>query len=155
MSITKPVPGSINAPLGSQQESGVNAFGGVNIAEATGLSSDVTTTATNLFTVTGGDVSIENILLSTDSTGFAGATAIAFLTDDPVGLETFFEDAVSNLGANASVDFFTAGTVVTQRRIIHQGYHLQIKATGANATGSGVWGAYIQYRPCVQVAVMQ
>jgi hypothetical protein len=156
MAITKPVPGSINAPLGSQQESGVNAYGGVNLLEISGLSSDIpiSTSPANLATVTGGDIEIDQIFFSTDSTGLASGTNMEILTDDPIGLAAFFVETVANLGANASIDM-TSASVKKQRRIIRNGYHLQIASTSAACTGSGKWSAYVQYRPCVQVAVLQ
>jgi len=157
MAITKPIPGSINAPLGSQQESGVNAYGGVNILVITGLSSDLTTVAQNLALVTGGDVSIENILFETDATGLAGGTTLEFLTDDPIGLAVFASIAVSLLGANKSCNM-VGGTVtftVAVPRTIRPGYHLQILGTAAAGTGAGVWRMYVTYRPCLQSAVLE
>jgi hypothetical protein len=154
MAITKPLPGSINAPLGALQESGVNAYGGVNILKISGLSSDIGTTATNVATVTGGDVEIDNIIFETDATGLAGGTDLEFLTDDTIGLAVFWSEAVSGLGANATIDINTA-SVTKQRTVIHNGKHLQIASTVAACTGAGVWNAYVIYRPCVQTAVLQ
>jgi hypothetical protein len=154
MAITKPVPGSINAPLGSQQESGVNAFGGENILKISGLSSDIVLAATNIGTVTGGDIEIEQMLLDTDGTGLAGGTNVQILTDDTNGQANIMVETVANLGANKSIDLFTA-SVTKQRRVIRQGKHLQINSTVAACTGTGVWTLYVHYRPCVQTALIQ
>jgi hypothetical protein len=154
MAITKPVPGTINAPLGSQQESGVNAFGGLNILKIQGVSSDVVLADVNLATVTGGDVMIENCILETDVTGFAGGTNVQIGSDDPIGLENFFIETVANLGANKTVDFSSA-SVAKQKAVIRNGFHLTIDCTVAPCTGAGVWILYVLYRPCVQVALLQ
>jgi hypothetical protein len=155
MAITKVYPGSINAPLGALQESGVNAFGGVNILKVKGLSSDIlSASATNIATVSGGDIEIENIIVLTDATGLTGGTNLEFLTDDTIGLAVFWSEAISGLGANAAIDINTA-SVTKQRTVIHSGKHLQIQCTAAPCTGAGVWEAFIVYRPCVQTAVLQ
>ncbi len=153
MAITKPVPGSINAPLGSQQESGVNAFAGENILKISGLSSDIVVAATSIATVTGGDIEIEQMLFDTDATGLAGGTNLQILTDD-TGQANMMVETVANLGANKSIDLFTA-SVTKQRRVIRSGKHLQINSTVAACTGAGVWTLYVHYRPCVQTALLQ
>jgi hypothetical protein len=156
MAITKPVPGSINAPLGSQQESGVNAFGGVNILKIRGLSSDLTTVAQNIATATGGDVEIEDIIVMTDATGIVGPTTFELLSDDAIGLAIFASMAVSSLGANTTHDFGgSTPLTVYGKRVIHNGSHLQVLGTVAVGTGAGVWELFVQYRPCVQTAVLQ
>jgi hypothetical protein len=154
MAITKPVPGSINAPIGSQQESGVNAFGGVNLIKFAGLSSDIVTAATNLGLVTGGDIEVMQMYFDTDATGLAGGTNVQILTDDAQGQANILVETVANLGGNKTVDINSA-SVTKQRRIIRQGKHLQINSTVAACTGAGVWNLYVLYRPCVQTAVLQ
>src|SRR5712671_658273 len=108
MAITKPVPGSINAPLGNQQESGVNANAGENVLKIAGLSSDIGTVAVSIATVTGGDVEIEQMILETDVTGLAGGTNVQILTDDAIGQANMLVETVANLGANKTVDMFSA-----------------------------------------------
>jgi len=154
MAITKPVPGSINAPLGNQQESGVNANAGENVLKIAGLSSDIGTVAVSIATVTGGDVEIEQMILETDVTGLAGGTNVQILTDDAIGQANMLVETVANLGANKTVDMFSA-SVTKQRKIIRQGKHLQINSTVAACTGAGVWNLYVHYRPIVQTSVLQ
>jgi hypothetical protein len=154
MAITKPIPGSINAPLGSQQESGVNAFGGVNILKIHGLSSDIATVAKNVATVSGGDIYIENIVFLTDATGIAGGTNVQFGSSGSIGLGVFWSSAVSGLGANTTTDINSA-SVTKQRTVLRTGDSLQLNCTGSNCTGAGLWDAFVVYRPCLQSAVLQ
>ena len=155
MAITQVQPGSVNAPIGQgRQESGVNLAGGVNVVKFTGLSSDVKhAAAINLATVFNGDVDIEQVILETDGTGFAAGTNVEVLTDDAIGLAVFFAESVANLGANKSVDMYTA-SVAKQRWAIRQGNHLQIQATVADCTGAGVWVLTVVYRPFVANALL-
>lgn len=152
MAIATQTPGSgglpINAPLGSGFESGVGAAGGVSVVKITGLSSDITVAAKNLLTAYNGDIEIINAIVETDATGLAGGTNFQLGTDDPVGLAVFLAETVANLGANKTVDLFSA-SVTKQRTIIHQGKHLQVSSTVAACTGAGGWQLYVEYRPLV------
>ena len=92
------------------------------------------------------DVFIENIVIMTDSTGLATGTDFEVLTDDATGLKTILSTAVSGLGANATIDMYTA-SVTKQRTIVHKGNHIQIANTVGAGTGSGKWYMYIWYLP--------
>lgn len=149
MAISVVTPGTtglpVNNPLGSPQ-SGVNANGGVSVVEATGLSSDLLTTASTLFNAYNSDIEILNAFMQTDATGLAGGTHIKMLTTNTVGILDFWEETVANLGANATIDLYTA-SVVKQRTVVQQGKSITILSTVAACTGSGVWKVYIEYRP--------
>lgn len=153
MAITKPLPGSVNAPLGTGAQSGVNVSGGVAMIKVQGLSSDIVVAPANVLTVSGGDVFIENIVVETDATGLAGGTNVQFSSDDPIGASNLLAETVANLGANKTVDINTA-SVAKQRATIRNGFHLRINSTAAPCTGVGVWNAVIQYRPEVPSASM-
>lgn len=158
MAVIKVQPGSINAPLGSLQESGVNAFGGVNILEINFLSSDVpiSTSPINIAMVSGGDIYIEDIEMDTDATGLAAGTTFEVLTDDTLGLAAFVTMAVSSLGASTSHSMFgTTPWTVGAPRVIGNGMHLQLGSTSAACTGAGKCRMVIKYRPLLQTAVLQ
>ena len=150
MAISKAVTSSVNQPLEGPAGGGPNTFGQPYISKVTGLSSDVVLAAASLFTAYNGDIYVENCILETDATGFAGGTNVQLLTDDPIGLSVFFAEAVSSLGANATIDLNSATT--KQRVVIHSGYHLQINSTVGACTGAGVWNLYVVWRPALNIA---
>ena len=148
MSLAVVLPGSINAPLGSQSEQGgaYNSYGQTNITEVTGISSDIPISSApqNVLTFSAA-VEILNLVMMTDPTGLAGGTNFEVLTDDPSGAALIMSEAESNLGANKTIDGNTA--LSFQKMIIRATYHLQIGSTGAASTGSGAWKLYVYYRP--------
>lgn len=157
MAIQVVTPGSggqpVNQPQPNNNESGVNANGGVGVIKLSGLSSDVVVAATALCTAYGSDIEIINMILKTDATGFAGGTNVQVLTNDALGLANILVEAVSNLGGNKTVDLNSA-SVTKQRTVIEQNKQIQINSTVAPCTGAGVWNLYIEYRPLGSAGVL-
>jgi hypothetical protein len=151
MAISKAVTSSVNQPLEGPAGGGPNTFGQPYISKVTGLSSDVVLAAQNLLTAYNGDIEIDNCILETDGTGFAGGTNVQLGTDDTIGLAVFMAETVANLGANKTVDINSA-SVTKQRTVIHSGKHLQISSTVGACTGAGVWNLYVVWRPALNIA---
>ena len=149
MAVTVVLAGLINAPLGSVSEQGVgvNAKLAQTVILVQGLSSDIpiSTLPLNIL-LAYDDVFIENIVMMTDGTGLASGTNFEVLTDDATGLKTIMATAVSGLGANATIDMYTA-LVTKQRTVVHKGNHIQVGTTVAANTGAGKWYMYIWYLP--------
>ena len=158
MAIVVVTPGSsgavINAPLGQGNQSGVNAFGGLEVYKITGISSDIKqATFVTPLTAYNGDVMIEQVIMKTDGTGLAGGTNFQVTTDNAQGLVGILSETVANLGANKTVDMFTA-SVVKQRTVIEQGKKIRISSTNADCTGAGAWTLYIVARPLTAAATL-
>jgi hypothetical protein len=156
VAITKPIPGSSpNIPMSSDLQSGVNANGGVGVVQAKGLSSDILAASdATVFTAKGGDIEILNAIFKTDSTGLAGGTNLEINTDNVRGRPEILSETVANLGANKTVDLFSA-SLVKQRTVIEEGKSIKIGCSGSNCTGTGVWELDIEYRPLVGTASFQ
>jgi hypothetical protein len=147
MAITSSSPNDYNRPLGITNE--VYNQGGWNWLKMTGLSSDIpiSTSPTALAFASGGDIYIDNVIMEVGATGLAGGTNFEVIASEVVGLAVFFAETVANLGANTTVDMFTA-SVAKQRTVIQQGTHISIGSTAAKCTGSAVWTLTVVYRPC-------
>jgi hypothetical protein len=146
MAIKAASPNDYNRPLGITNE--VYNQGGWNWLKMTGLSSDIpiSTSPTALAFASGGDIYIDNAIIEVGATGLAGGTTFELIASEVVGLSVFFANAVSGLGANTTLDMFTASTA--QRTVIQQGTYISIGSTVAACTGSAVWTLTIIYRPC-------
>lgn len=84
-----------------------------------------------------GDFYVENIIVSTDSTGLATGTNFAIsITGNDYGLGTVFSSAVSGLGANKTIDLTTA-SVAKQKAILEDGSYFTAICTTANCEGTG------------------
>ena len=99
-----------------------------------------------MFYATGGDIYIDNVIFEAGATGLAGGTTLELIASEAVGLSVFFANAVSGLGANTTLDMFTAST--KQRTVIQNGTYVSIGSTSAKCTGAGVWTLIVIYRPC-------
>ncbi len=120
------VGGDISAPMGSYV-----------VLQKIITSSSITTSPQDLTTVaTGGDMVIENIILETDGTGLAGGTNFQILKNGGEGLAIFMSETVGNLGANKTVDSFSA-SIAKQRSTIKVGQKLQFDNTVGAGTGGG------------------
>jgi hypothetical protein len=120
------VGGDVSAPMGSYV-----------VLQKTLTSSSITTAAQDLsLPAVGGDLYVENITVETDSTGLAGGTNFSITKNGGFGIATFLTETVANLGANKSVDCFTA-SVTKQRTVITSGQKFQYLCTGSNCTGAG------------------
>ncbi len=113
-----------------------NQFDGV-IVEKVVTSSDLSTsTPTAITQYATGNFYIDNIIVSTDSTGLATGTNFIINVDSPTyGLTTILSNAVSGLGANKTVDLNSA--TVKQRVILEDGSRLVAYCTTANCEGAG------------------
>ncbi len=85
-----------------------------------------------------GSFILEDVIFETDGTGLATATNIR-LTEGggTFGSSIIFEETVTNLGPNVSIDLAHA-SIVGVRRTLFQNNDLQIQSTGAIATGGQV-----------------
>lgn len=111
--------------------------GTVFTIQKTITSSTITTSAQDLTLVSGGgELLIEDVILKTDGTGLAGPTNFRILSNNAKGLAAILEEAVSNLGANKTVNLDTA-SVVKQRTILESGKKLQFLGTASAGTGAG------------------
>lgn len=108
-------------------------------------SSAITTSAQDLSLVSTGRLLVDNIVLKTDGTGLAGATNFRILSNNAKGLAAILEEAVSNLGANKTVDIFTA-SVVKQRTVLETGKKLQFLGTVGAGTGAGTIDVIITFK---------
>lgn len=113
-----------------------NQFDGY-VVEKILTSSDISTsTATAITQYATGDFYIDNIIVSTDSTGLATGTNFQIAIDgNDYGTSTVLSHAVSSLGANATVDLNSATT--KQRAILEDGSRLVAYCTTANCEGDG------------------
>lgn len=154
MAITAAKANTYNNPLGLGSESGVYLSGGLGVAAATGLSSDIpiSTSPTAIFTANGGDIYLDNVIIEVGATGLAGGTTFELIAGGTIGLPVFFSEAVSSLSANTTFDFLTA--TVKQKTIIRNGQTISLGSTVAKCTGSAVWILTIIYRPVVESAVL-
>lgn len=97
------------------------------------VSSDITTTASNVFKSVGNGVQVEEVVIITDGTGLAGGTNIILKAD----WITFFETTVASLGADSVVDKDNA-TESGSKVIIPTGIkNISIESTVADCTGAG------------------
>ena len=92
-------------------------------------------TATDITVPAQGDLIIDNIIVQTDATGLAGGTTFTISTDNAIGTTTVFAHAVSGLGANATLDMYSATT--KQRTVLKDGKKLTVKCSVADCTGAG------------------
>jgi hypothetical protein len=113
------------------------------IVKKTITSSTITTSAQDLTSTALGEFLIDNVILKTDSTGLAGATNFRILSNNSKGLVAICEEAVANLGANKTVDIFTA-SVVKQRTVLESGKKLQFLGTASAGTGAGTIDVYVE-----------
>lgn len=93
----------------------------------------------------GGALSIEQMILQTDGTGLAGATAITIATNNAKGILIFFQTAVSGLGANKTVTMLDA-SVTKIPTVLESGKKLTINRTVADGTGAGTVDIYIKLK---------
>lgn len=97
----------------------------------------------------GGECTIEDVIVKTDGTGLAGGTNFDLVTNNANGAAIFFANAVSGLGANATVNMATAGVTANGRTVLELGKVVSAKATGSNCTGTGTIDIYIKFRRLV------
>lgn len=109
----------------------------LRIVEATLVSSGITQAAKDLTNAVVGNWYIENIVCSTGSSGLATGTNFQIAkASGSNGLLNVLVETVANLGANKTVDLFTAG-VTKQRTVLLNGEKLQYNSTAADCTGAG------------------
>jgi len=114
-----------------------NQYDGV-ITSKVITSSDLTTSTPIAITeYATGDLYIDNVIVSTDSTGLATGTALEIKVENPTyGLSTFFSTVISGLGANKTIDLNTA-SVAKQHVVLRNGERLVANCTVANCEGAG------------------
>ena len=102
------------------------------------ISSEIsTTTAADLTQPVTGKLLVDNIVLSTDSTGLAGCTTFAIMVNgNTYGTTTIQSHAVTGLGASQTLDLNS--TTVKQRIVLENGAKLQYKGIGGTCSGAGV-----------------
>lgn len=113
-----------------------NQFDGVIVEKIITSSELTTSTPVAVTQYATGNFYIDNIVVSTDSTGLATGTNFTINVDSPTyGLTTILSNAVSGLGANKTVDLNSA--TVKQRVILEDGDRLVAYCTTANCEGAG------------------
>jgi hypothetical protein len=85
------------------------------------------------------------VILKTDSTGLAGGTNFVLSSNNAKGLANILVETVANLGANKTVDMFTA-SVTKIRTVLESGKQLQISNTVGAGTGAGTIDIYVTFR---------
>lgn len=93
----------------------------------------------------GGNIAVENIILQTGATGLAAGTNFQVTVNNTSGLAVVMAEAVSNLGANKTVDLTTA-SVTKQKFVIESGKKITLKSTVADCTGAGTIDIFVQCR---------
>lgn len=113
-----------------------NQYDGVVASKVITSSSLTTSTPVAITEASTGDFYIDNIVVSTDATGLATGTNFVVGIDSPTyGVSALLTHAVSSLGANATVDLFSA--TVKQRTVLQDGDKLVAYCTTANCEGAG------------------
>lgn len=112
------------------------------ILKKTITSSAITVAAQDLTSVSYGEFYVKNIILKTDATGLANATNFVIKSSNANGLVNILVEAVSNLGANKTVDMSSA-SVTKQPTVLESGKKLQFASTAAAGTGAGTVDVYM------------
>lgn len=111
-------------------------FDGFTVQKTITSSAISTTTAQDLTNPATGNLYVDNIVLSTDSTGLAGCTSFNVLVSgNTYGTTVVASNTVANLGANATIDLNSATT--KQRIVLENGAKLQYKGVGGTCSGAG------------------
>lgn len=100
------------------------------------------TTASDLTTQAYGDFQVVDVIIKTDSTGLAGGTNLVIASTNAKGLANILVEAVSNLGANKTVNIDTA-SVTKQKTVLENGAKIQISSTVADCSGAGTIDVYL------------
>jgi hypothetical protein len=93
----------------------------------------------------GGELSIEDVILKTDSTGLAAGTNLTLSSNNTNGIAIFMTTAISGLGANKTVDW-TNASVSKHRTVLEVGKKVTAKMTVADGTGAGTVDVYLLCR---------
>jgi hypothetical protein len=112
------------------------------VIDKTITSSNILTSVQDLTSQCYGDFFIKNIVLKTDSVGLAGGTNLVVSTTNSTGLVNVLVEAVSNLGANKTVDISSA-SVTKQPTVLENGSKIQLSSTVGACTGAGTVTIYI------------
>jgi hypothetical protein len=108
------------------------------------VSSTIVTGGVDLSVVSiGGPIAITDAIVKTDGTGLAGGTNFQIQTNNAKGAAVFFSNAVSGLGANATVNLTGAGVTKTET-VLETGKKIQLSSTGSNCTGAGTIDVYLK-----------
>ena len=92
----------------------------------------------------GGALAIRDVILQTDSTGIATGTNFQLLTNNTKGVLIFLSQAISGLGANATVTLVDAATT-KKPTVLETGKKIQVQNTIADSTGGGTVDVYIRF----------
>lgn len=132
-----------------------NQYDGIVVEKDVVSSSLATSTTVALTDYATGDLYVDNVLVSTDSTGLAAGTNLEIKVESPTyGLATFFSTAISGLGANKTIDLNTA-SVAKQHVILRNGERLVANCTTAVCTGDGVAKISVLFKKVTQGAAIQ
>lgn len=112
------------------------------IIKKTITSSSISNTALDLTAQSYGEFQIRNVILKTDSTGLATGTNLVVSTTNAKGLANVLVEAISNLGANKTVDISSA-SVTKQPTVLSSGAKVQLSCTGSACTGAGTVDVYL------------
>lgn len=98
------------------------------------VSSTITTSDVNIFETIGNGVLIESVTVVTNATGLAGSTALVLKANGV----TFFQTAVSGLGANAVKDIKNASVTGSTVAVPPWTKYITVAGTVAPGTGAGI-----------------
>jgi hypothetical protein len=112
------------------------------------VSSTITIAGVDLTVVSiGGPILIKGGVVSSDGTGLAGMTNFTMVTNNADGLLTFYSQAITALGPNATVGFgVTGGTTpatVGIPVVLETGKKITLKATALGGSGGGKIDVYL------------
>lgn len=101
----------------------------------------------------GGELSIEDVIVKSDATGLAGMTNFELETNNAKGLADFFVTAASGLGASKTIDH-TNASVTKIRTVLESGAKVVARASAADGTGAGTVDIYVKFRRLAAAATI-
>lgn len=102
----------------------------------------------------GGELSIEDVIVKSDATGLAGMTNFELETDNAKGLADFFVTVASGLGGAVKTVDMTGASVTKIRTVLESGKKVVAKASAADGTGAGTVDVYIKFRRLAAAATI-
>ena len=98
------------------------------------VSSTITTSDVAVFQTIGNGLIIDDVIVTTDATGLAGSTALVLKADG----RTFFQTAVSGLGATAVKDIKNASVTGSKVSVPAGTKNITVAGTVDVGTGAGI-----------------
>jgi hypothetical protein len=92
----------------------------------------------------GGVLTLDEVIATTDATGLAAGTNFTIETNNASGATAGWGETVANLGATKHV---SVGSVFNEKQAIESGKKLVAKCTVGSCTGTGVLTLYLKFIP--------